>query len=408
VIWMEKIKIGIIGLGTVGTGVVKLLQQNRGLIENRLHATIEIAGIADLDITTDRGITVDPSILTTDAMEVLTDPSIHIVAELIGGEEPAATFILKAIDQGKHIVTANKALLSMRGAELFDAAFQNKVDIGFEGSVCGGVPVIRALKEGLVANRITTIFGILNGTANYILTRMTDEGREFDEVLADAQKLGYAEADPSFDVDGTDTTHKLSILLSLVYGKQFNPDDINTEGITRIQPLDIAFARELGFRIKLLAIAKEEQGQVEARVHPTLIPADCLLSSVVVSDIIEISRNILNGRSGRIVPLFTRDTSTIAIKSKEQIRSKYYLRFSAHDRPGVLSQISGILGEYDISISSVIQKGRRIDGAVPIYMLIYEATEQYVDQALSQIDALPATLDKTMVIRIEDQFENLM
>jgi homoserine dehydrogenase len=437
---METIRIGIIGLGTVGTGVVKLLQQNRDLIQNRLGATIEIARIADLDITTDRGIILDPSILTTDAMEVLTDPSIHIVAELIGGEEPAATFILKAIGQGKHIVTANKALLSMRGAELFDASFQNKVDIGFEGSVCGGIPVIRALKEGLAANRITTIFGILNGTANYILTKMTDEGREFDEVLADAQKLGYAEADPSFDVNGTDTTHKLSILLSLVYGRQFNPDDINTEGITRIQPLDIAFARELGFRIKLLAIAKEEQGQLEARVHPTLIPADSLLSSVngvynavfvcgdavgstmfygqgagmmptgsaVLSDIIEISRTIVHGRVGRIVPLFTKGTNTVGIKSKEEIKSKYYLRFSAHDRPGVLSQISGILGEYDISISSVIQKGRRIDSAVPIYMLIYEATEESVDKALSEIDALPATLDKTMVIRIEDQFETLI
>jgi len=437
---MEKIKVGIIGLGTVGTGVVKLLQQNQSLIQNRLGAVIEIAKIADLDITTDRGVVNDPSILTTDAMEVLTDPSIHIVAELIGGEEPAATFILKAIDQKKHVVTANKALLSVRGAEIFDASFHNQVDVGFEGSVCGGIPIIRALKEGLAANRITSIFGILNGTANYILTQMTDEGRGFDEVLADAQQLGYAEADPSFDVNGTDTTHKLSILLSLVYGRQFNPNDISTEGITGIQPLDIAFARELGFRIKLLAIAKEEQGQLEARVHPTLIPADSLLSSVkgvynavfvcgdavgstmfygqgagmmptgsaVVSDIIEISRNILNGRSGRIVPLFAKASHAVAIKNKEQITCKYYLRFSAQDRPGVLSQISGILGKYNISISSVIQKGRRIDGAVPIYMLIYEATEKYVDKALSEIDALPVTLDKTMVIRIEDQFEHLI
>jgi len=328
----------------------------------------------------------------------------------------------------------------VRGKEIFDASFHKQVEVGFEGSVCGGIPIIRMLQEGLVANRITIIFGILNGTANYILTKMTDEGRGFHEVLVDAQHLGYAEADPSFDVNGTDTTHKLCILLSLVYGREFNPNDISTEGITGIQPLDIAFARELGFRIKLLAIAKEEEGRLEARVHPTLIPADSLLSSVkgvynavfvhgdavgstmfygqgagmlptgsaVASDIIEISRNMLNGRSGRIVPLFTNDSHTVVMKNKEQITSKYYLRFSAQDCPGVLSQISGILGKYNISISSVIQKGRRIDGGVPIYMLIYEAAEEYVDNALREIDSLPVTLDKTMAIRIEDQFDHLL
>jgi homoserine dehydrogenase len=373
-------------------------------------------------------------------MEVINDPSISIVVELMGGEEPAATFILEAIGRGKNIVTANKALLSKRGAEILKASYDCKVDIGFEGSVCGGIPVIRAIKEGFSANKITMIFGILNGTANYILTRMTDEGMGFNEVLKEAKKMGYAEADHSFDVNGTDTTHKLSILLSLVYGKQFHPEDIYTEGITQIHPLDIEFVKELGYRIKLLAIFKEDQGEVEARVHPTLIPADSLLSSVkgvynaificgdavgstmfygqgagmmptgsaVVSDIIAIGRNILNGKSGRIFPLFTKNDSEIRLKNKNKIKSKYYLRFSAQDRPGVLSQISGILGKYNISISSVIQRGRQIDGAVPIFMLIHEAIEEHVDKALREIDASPVTLDKTMLIRIEDQFDKLI
>ncbi len=436
---MEKINIGIIGLGTVGTGVVKILQQNQEIIKNRLGASIEVAKIADLDITSDRGIVLNPSILTTNAMEIIDDPAIPIVVELIGGEEPAATFILKAIARGKSIVTANKALLSKRGAEIFKASYDHKVDIGFEGSVCGGIPIIRAIKEGLAANKINMIFGILNGTANYILSRMTEEGKDFNEVLAEAKKLGYAEADPALDVNGTDTSHKLSILLSLIYGKQFFPDDIYTEGIVDINLLDIDFAKELGYRIKLLAIAKEEEGQIEARVHPTLIPADSLLSSVkgvynavfirgdavgstmfygqgagmmptgsaVISDIIDISRNILNGNIGHDIPLFIRNNN-IQLKSKKQIKSKYYLRFSALDRPGVLSQISGILGKYNISISSVIQRGRQIEGGVPIFMLIHEAIEEYVDLALKEIDALPVTLSKTKLIRIEDQFDSLI
>ena len=431
---MEKIKIGIIGLGTVGTGVIKILQRNHELIQNRLGAPIEIAKIADLDITSDRGITIDPSLFTCDALEVINDPQVSIVVELIGGEEPAASFLLKAIKKGKHVVTANKALLSTRGAEIFQAAYENKVEIGFEGSVCGGIPLIRSIKEGLAANKITTIFGILNGTANYILTRMTEEGKEFKEVLDEAKKLGYAEAEPALDINGTDTTHKLSILLSLIYGKKISPEDIYTEGITQIHPLDIGFAKELGYRIKLLAIFKEDNGEIEARVNPTLIPADSLLSSVkgvnnavfiygdavgstmfygqgagmmptgssVVSDLIEISRNILKDSCGMVVPLFTENQKIKQLKTKKQFFTRYYLRFSVQDRPGVLSQISGILGKFNISISSVIQRGRSGDNAVPIFMLIHKAREEHIDNALKEIDALPVTLDKTMLIRIED------
>ncbi len=437
---MDTINIGIIGLGTVGTGVVKILQQNQKIIQDRLGACLQVSKIADLDITSDRGIFLNHSLLTTDAMEVINDPNISITAELIGSEEPAATYIHQAIAQGKHVVTANKALLSKRGAEIFKAAYERNVEVGFEGSVCGGIPVIQAIKDGLAANRITTIFGILNGTANFILTRMTEEGRRFDEVLAEAKKLGYAEADPSLDINGDDTTHKLSILLSLVYGQQVNPDDIYTEGIARITPLDIEFAREMGYRVKLLAIFKDDHGHIEARVHPTLIPADSLLShvrgvynavfiagdavgstmlygqgagmmptgSAVVSDMIRIAGNILQSKGNHPTPLFALEAAPVKVKERNQIRCKYYLRFSAKDQPGVLSQISGILAKYEISISSVIQRGRQLEGSVPIFMLVHEAREENVRKALRDIDSLPVTLDKTMLIRIEDRFDTLI
>jgi len=435
----KTINIGIIGLGTIGTGVVKILQENQKIIQNRLGAEIKINKIADLDLTTDRGISLNPAILTTQAMDIINDPEISVVVELIGGEEPAATYILNAIKHGKNIVTANKALLSTRGPEIYQASYNHKVDVGFEGSVCGGIPVIRAIKDGLSANRINLIYGILNGTANYILTKMSDEGISFQQVLTEAKKLGYAEADPTLDINGKDSTHKLSILLSLIYRKPFKPDDIYTEGITHIEPVDIEFARELGYRIKLLAIFKEENGKIEARVHPTLIPADSLLAhvngvynaafiggdavgptmfygqgagmmptgSAVVSDIISISRNILNKSNGQHIPLFAKNNSTITLKNKTQTKCKYYLRFSAKDRPGVLSQISGILGNNNISISSVIQRGRQVEGAVPIFMLTYEAVEKNMDKALQEIDDLLVTLDKTTVVRIEDQFNNV-
>lgn len=437
---MKTINIGIIGLGTVGTGVVKILQKNQKIIQDRVGALLSVRKIADLDLTTDRGITLDPSLLTTDAQELITDPSIAIVAELIGGQEPASTYLQQAIAHGKHVVTANKALLSARGEEIFRAACEHQVEVGFEGSVGGGIPIIQAIREGLAANRITMIFGILNGTSNFILTKMTDEGKEFDEILSEAQALGYAESDPFLDVSGYDTTHKLSILLSLVYGQQFHPEEIHTEGITRISPLDIMFAKEMGYRIKLLAIFKDDAGQIEARVHPTFIPADSLIShvkgaynaifvtgdavgstmfygsgagmmptgSAVVSDIIRIARTILHAKSHQISPPVARSERAVTLKDRQQIRSKYYLRFSATDRPGVLSQISGVLAKYDISISSVIQRGRRNEGAVPIFMLIHEALEADVTRALQEIDSLPVTLDQTMVIRIEDQFGALV
>jgi homoserine dehydrogenase len=434
---MEKIQIGIVGFGTVGTGVLRILRSNSKMISERLGASIVVKKIADLDIKSDRGIKVNKNILTTHVKEILNDPSIDLVIELIGGFEPAKTIILNAFEKGKHVVTANKALLAEHGTELFEAAHKRKVDVGFEGSVAGGIPIIRAIKEGLSANNIRFILGILNGTANYILSKMTNEGRKFKDILREAKQQGYAESDPRLDVEGLDTAHKLVILINMAYGIKINFKEIYTEGISHIEPLDIEFTRELGYRIKLLAISRQINSQVEARVHPTLIPVTHLLSKVdgthnaifidgdaigpsmyygrgagmmpaasaVVSDIIDISRNIVRGISQRVPPLsyqreFLRKTR---IKNIKEVVTRYYLRFSVVDHPGVLSKISGILGKHNISIHSVIQKGRRIKGEVPIFLLTHEAQEDDVRKALSEIDRLPITKDKTMLIRMEDQ-----
>lgn len=433
---MDRIYIGLIGFGTVGTGLVKILQENGKVLEKRLGVPIVLKRIADLDVTRDRGVKVNPSLFTTKASEVIEDPEISVVVELIGGLEPARTLTLQAIQRGKHIVTANKALLAVHGPEIFKAADEARVDIGFEGSVGGGIPIIRSLKEGLVANKIQIIFGILNGTSNYILSEMTQRGLNFQEVLKKAQELGYAEADPRLDVEGIDTAHKLSILLSLAYGIQVKLEDIYTEGISGIAPMDIEHARELGFHIKLLAIAKSDGGAIEARVHPTLLPAEHLLSrvsgpfnaifvkgdavgstlfygagagmmptgSAVVSDLVDLCRNIRLGVSRR-VPLLSYQREHLReaeIKPIHDITSTYYLRCTVVDRPGVLSRISGILGDLDISIASVIQKGRRSEKAVYIYMLTHEAREKNMEKALQVIDRLPVIVDKTVLIRIED------
>ncbi|MBM4330055.1 MAG: homoserine dehydrogenase [Deltaproteobacteria bacterium] len=433
---MDRINVGLIGFGTVGTGLVRILQEKAKLLEERLGISIVLKRIADLDVTKDRGIKVNPAILSSKASDVIEDPEIAIVVELIGGLEPARAFILKAIGKGKHIVTANKALLAVHGPEIFKAADENGVDIGFEGSVGGGIPIIRSLKEGLVANKIRVIFGILNGTSNYILSEMTHQGLKFQEVLKKAQELGYAEADPTLDIEGIDTAHKLSILLSLAYGVQVRMEDIYTEGISAVAPMDVEYAKELGYHIKLLAIAKSDGGPIEARVHPTLLPADHLLSTVsgpfnaifvkgdavgstlfygagagmmptasaVVSDLVDICRNIRLGVSRR-VPLLSCQPAHLRegeIKNIHDITSTYYLRFTVVDRPGVLSRISGILGDLDISIASVIQKGRRIEKAVTIYMVTHEAREKNMQKALQVIDRLPAIVDKTVLLRIED------
>jgi homoserine dehydrogenase len=433
---MKTINVGLLGFGTVGSGMAKILLQSPEVIESRLGATLALKWIADLDLDTDRGVAVDTGILTTDAEEVINDPEVDIVVELIGGYETAKRFILQAIENGKHIVTANKALLAAHGDEIFSAASKKGVEVGFEASVGGGIPLIRSIKEGLVANRISGLFGILNGTANYILTKMTDEGSPFSEVLKEAQALGYAEADPTFDVEGIDAAHKLTILLAIAYGVPIDFEAVYTEGISKITPIDIKFMKEFGYRIKLLAISKDDGEAIEARVHATLIPEDTMLANVneaynalyikgdavgsvmlygpgagmmptgsaVVSDLVDVARNIMNNAVGRVPSLGHQPAGVKSrrIKSIEELKTEYYFRFSAEDRPGVLSKISGILGKHKISIKSVHQQGRDFVGAVPIVTITHEAKEAAVQAALSEIDQLDMVKDKTVLIRIED------
>jgi len=428
------IHVGIIGFGTVGTGTVRILIENKDLLKERIGFEIALKRIADLDIVRDRGVKVPQGVLTTDVNALLDDPDISIVVELIGGIRPAKDFILKAISRGKHIVTANKALLAAEGEEIFNTAQKAGIEIGFEASVAGGIPIIKVLREGLVANKIKAVYGIINGTSNYILTKMTDEGVEFADALKEAQDLGYAEADPTLDIEGMDSAHKLTILASLAYGIPISYKDIHTEGISHISPQDIEFASELGFKVKLLAIAKETDGEIELRVHPTMLPTGYLISKVdgsfnavyvegdatgstmyygkgagdmpagsaVVSDIVDIARNIKKNATGRI-SVITRTSKDLRIKKMDDVTSMYYFRFSALDRPGVLSKISGILGNYNISIASVIQKGRRVGEAVPVVVLTHEAKERNVREAIQEIDQLPVVMDKTVFMRVEGE-----
>jgi len=431
--------VGLVGFGTVGIGVAKILLGNRALIQRRVGVPVELVRVVDLDITRDRGVSLPPGLLTTDVGQILDDPSIDIVLELIGGYDAAKRVILDAMARGKQVVTANKALLAVHGEEIFEAAARRRVDLGFEASVGGGIPVIRALTEGLAANTILSIYGIINGTSNYILSRMTSEGQGFKEVLAEAQRAGYAEADPTFDVAGVDSAHKLSIMVSLAYGTPVNFKEVYTEGITRLTPLDITYAKEFGYTIKLLGIAKFSDGEVEARVHPTMIPStspvahvegiynaiqlagdavgDIVLygqgagsmptGSAVVSDVIAIARNLLTGATGRVPPAsFQQDQRRpLRIRRMEEIVSLYYLRFMVLDRPGVLSQISGVLGRHGISISSVLQQGRKEGQTVPVVIMTHTSTERDVQASLREIDRMPFISEPTTLIRVEGHDE---
>jgi homoserine dehydrogenase len=428
------VTVGIIGFGTVGSGTARILLENNDVLSRRLGFPLELKYIVDLDVERDRGISLPKGMLVSDADRVLEDPEVDIVAELIGGTRPAKDFILRAIMNRKHVVTANKALLATDGADIFEEAGKNSVEVGFEASVAGGIPIIKVLREGLVANNILSVYGIINGTANYILTRMTDEGAEFGDVLRDAQRLGYAEADPTFDIEGVDSAHKLTLLASLAYGIPLSYDRVYTEGITEITPTDIGLAGELGYRIKLLAIAKRSGGEVELRVHPTMVPRDYLISKVdgvfnaiyvrgdmvgetlyygrgagdlptasaVVSDMAEIASRLMSGAKA---PPPAVGHGPMEVKEMEEITSMYYFRFSVLDRPGVLSKISGIFGENNISISSVIQKGRRAGETVPLVLLTHTAREKDVRRALRDVDDLPVVTGKTAFIRVEGEEE---
>jgi homoserine dehydrogenase len=436
---MKEIRVGLLGFGTIGVGVAKVFQQNAGLMANRLGAQMKLVRIADLDITTDRGIKIDPGVLTTDADQVLANPEIDVVIELIGGYEPARSFVLKAIENGKHVVTANKALLAKHGEEILGAAARKGVEVMFEASVGGGIPVLSAIKENLCVNRFRSIFGILNGTCNYILTRMTNEGADFADVLKDAQAKGYAEADPTFDIEGIDTAHKLAILNALCYGTKVNFGDIYIEGISRITALDIQYAGQFGYKIKLLAIGKQVNGQVEARVHPTMIPKNNPLAQVdgvfnavrlvgdfvgpvmlygqgagmdatasaVVGDVMAIGRDLLAGSVNRTPAMgcLPEHIVDLPVRPMDDIVSPYYLRFTALDQPGVLTRISGVLGDYQISIASMIQPEQQAGEAVPIVMMTHEAKEADIRDALAKIDDFDVVQDKSRFIRIENEIE---
>ncbi len=434
-----EIGVGLIGFGTVGTGVARVLIDNAEVIRRRVGVPIKLVRIADLDITRDRGVAIPSGVLTTDIQQVLEDPRVDIVIELMGGYDLAKRVILDAVQRGKHVVTANKALLAVHGEEIFAAASRRGIDLGFEASVGGGIPVIRALMEGLAANNIQSIYGIINGTSNYILSRMTSEGQRFEVVLEEAKRAGYAEADPTFDVAGTDSAHKLTIMVGLAYGTPVNFKEIYTEGITGLTPLDIAYAKEFGFTIKLLAIAKFSDGEIEARVHPTMVPSasqiakvdgvynaiqlvgdaveDVVLygrgagsmptGSAVVSDVMSIARDLLKNATGRVPPASYQPDSRrpLRIRPMEEITSLYYIRFMVLDRPGVLSQIAGVLGRYSISISSVLQQGRKEGQTVPVVIMTHMAKERDIQNALREINPMPYISEPTTLIRVEGQDE---
>ncbi len=426
------IGVGIIGFGTVGSGTVKILQEGGTLIRKRTGLDIRLVKIADIDLTRKRDVDVDSHLLTNDPFEVIGNLDVHILVELIGGIEPAYQYICEAIKRGKWVVTANKALLAEKGMEIFRLAREKNCEIGFEASVCGGIPVIKAIRDGLIGNRINRILGILNGTSNYILTRMEEEEISFDEALEEAKRYGFAERDPSLDVDGLDAAHKLSILIMMAFHYGLNTRDIMTRGIRRVELMDIKFARELGYRIKLLALAKLIDSEIEARVEPVMLPLSHPLSSVkgvynavfiigdrtgpnlyygigagseptgsaVVSDIVDMAMRMKIGKGNARIPVFFDEVR--GIKNADESFAPFYVRFLAEDRPGVLSKISGILASYNISISSVIQKGRREGGFVPIVMLTHEAKEGSLRKAKDEIDRLPFVKEESLYLRIEE------
>ncbi len=432
---MNVVNIGLIGAGTVGCGVFKVINENKDIIEKRSGVRLEIKKIADIDPDRKRPVEIPKYLFTNNAWEIIEDSTIPIVIELVGGTTIAKDFILGAIQNGKNVVTANKALLARHGKEIFLAASEKGVDIGFEASVGGGIPIIRAIKEGYVANGILSIHGIINGTCNYILSRMTEEGREFNEVLRQAQIEGYAEADPSFDIDGIDTAHKLSILIMLSSGIFLDLQKIHTEGIRGITPLDISFADEFGYKIKLLAIAKAGEDGIEARVHPTLVEKGTPLADVsgafnaiyvvgdavgptmlygmgagmmptasaVVSDIVQIAKNITLDNYHSSLPRLYQEENSSSLISMNDITTSYYLRFQVEDRPGVLGQIASSLGKNNISIESVIQKGRHFEGGdVSVVIMTHEAKERDLLSALREIDSSSFVKAKSVFIRIEE------
>jgi homoserine dehydrogenase len=436
---MREVGIGIAGFGTVGGGVLSILKRHAGDIEARLGARIAVRRVVLRDAGKARPVEVPAGLISTRLEDLLEDPTIEVVVELIGGVDQAFALVTGALSRGKHVVTANKALLAARGEEIFRLARQKSVDVYYEGAVCGGVPIIRTLREALASDRISSLMGIVNGTTNFILTAMAEQGLALAPVLAEAQRLGYAEADPTLDVSGGDAAQKLCVLAQLAFGAGLKPEEVLTEGIMGLTPEDFGWAKEFGYTLKLLAVARrcDESGphgvgQIEARVHPAFIPQGSLLAGVrgamnavvlrsealgpsmlygqgagamptgsaVVSDIIDLTRNILSGSPGR-VPL-PPERPLVTLRPHDEIRCAYYLHCSVKDEPGVLAQIASTLAARAISVAAVQQREQADSTApVPLVFVTHQAREADVRAALADIDKRPSTLKPTRLIRIE-------
>jgi len=431
---MDSIKIGMIGFGTVGAGVVNLLEENGSALADRIGRKLILEKIAVRDTGKKRGAPFDRAKLTTDPRQIVESPDIDIVIEVMGGEEEALNLTLQAIKNGKHLVTANKLMLALRGEEVYQAAESAGVELGFEAAVAGAIPVIRTIRHSFASDRIALVQGIVNGTGNYILSRMTDEGKPFDDILKDAQALGYAEADPALDVGGGDSAHKIAILASLAFRTPVDFKDVYTEGITAITPEDIIMAGEFGYRVKLLALARRNHDSIDVRVHPAMVPKNHMIANVngalnaveivgdyagpntlqgpgagagptasaVVADIVDIGGKIVYGGAGKVspigIPLSSR--KKIPVAPVDKVSSEYYLRFTVPDRPGVLAEISGALGRNKISISSMIQRGRKENEPVSVVLMTHTALESDLNRALDEIARTDICQADTMRVRI--------
>ncbi len=428
----KAINIGLLGFGTVAGGVYRILKERGKEITSMLSAPVEIKKIFTRG---SRNLFPESakSLAVKDFGDILNDRDIDIIIELIGGINPAKEYIIKAIESGKSIITANKALLAEYSEEIFKLCLKNNVHIGFEAAVGGGIPILRSIKNGLAGDSIRSVYSIINGTSNYILSKMTKEGGKFNEILKKAQEKGYAESDPSLDINGVDSAHKLVILGRLAFSASISMEDVIIEGIKDISQLDINFSKELGYIIKLLGILKNEDSKIEIRVHPTLIPSSSLIANVdgvfnafflnagyagplsftgygagslptasaVIGDLIEIAGKLIHNDKHHDL-ILSEKFNKIRIKKKKDIISRYYLRFSAADRPGVLAKISGILGGHSISIASMIQKGRQVKGSVSIVITTHEANEDELLNSIKECDGLDVVSAKTVVLRIED------
>lgn len=433
---VKPVSIGLLGLGTVGGGTAIVLERNAQEIARRAGRAIEVRRASVRDLAADRLCNTTPFELTTDPESLVNDPSLDIIVELMGGIEPAKTLVMQALENGKHVVTANKALIAHHGNELFAKAREKGLMVAFEAAVAGGIPVIKAIREGLAGNTVEWLAGIINGTSNFILSQMRDHSRDFEDVLREAQRLGYAEADPTFDIDGFDAAHKLTILASIAFGIPLQPDKVHVEGIRHITPLDISYAETLGYRIKLLGIARRTPLGIELRVHPTFIPHRRLIANVdgvmnavlvkgdavgptllygagagaeptasaVVADLVDVTRMLTSDPENRVPHLaFQADAiSELPILPISAIETAYYLRLSASDQPGVLADVTRILANHRISIEAILQK-EPLEGEsqLPIILLTHRVIENNLDLALAEIEALPTISGRVRRIRLE-------